>query len=165
MEYCVYSKLHKVLNLVEQKKTVKLKNQQVVDAILASLQEKVSQFVEEESNITDSIEYEERILELSRKFARSLIVQTKGDFPKSRNSKKNVHQFRQTGIKKGHVLLKGTSKFGISQQIQVFFWLLGQSVVYNEGCELIEQLMGLEDFAPQLQRACLHYGETIDDLI
>lgn len=65
-----------------------MKNQQIVDSILESLRQEVSQFVEEESTITDSVEYEERVLELSKKFARGLITQTKGKMPKSRNSKK-----------------------------------------------------------------------------
>lgn len=73
--------------------------------------------------------------------------------------------FGKLELKKGHVLLKGTSKFGVSQRMQGLFCLVGQSVVYQEGCELLEQLMGVEVCAPQLQRVCLYYGEAIDSLI
>lgn len=43
-----------------------MEKNQIVDAILESLRDEVSQFVAEESGIKDSIEYEERVLELSK---------------------------------------------------------------------------------------------------
>jgi len=67
-----------------------MEKNQIVDAILESLRDEVSQFVAEESGIKDSIEYEERVLELSKKFARHLITGSQGELPKSRNSKKSV---------------------------------------------------------------------------
>lgn len=73
--------------------------------------------------------------------------------------------FGKLELKKGHVLLKGTSQFGISQRVQELFCLVGQSVVYQEGCELLESLMGLQVSAPQLQRVCQHYGSVIDSLV
>ena len=65
-----------------------MEKDKIVDRILESLREEVSQFVEEESQITSSIEYEERLLSLSRKFARNLTLESQGTMPKSRNSKK-----------------------------------------------------------------------------
>jgi len=49
----------------------------------------VTEFVKTQGDITSSLEYEERVLELSRKFAAGLISQSAGLLPKSRNSKKN----------------------------------------------------------------------------
>lgn len=63
------------------------------------------------------------------------------------------------------MLLKGTSKFGITQRIQELFCLVGQSVVYQEGSELFDSLMGLKVNSSQLQRVCKHYGSAIDPLI
>lgn len=60
----------------------------IVDTILESLRDEVSQFVEEESKIDSSIEYEERVLSLAREFARKLTLETQGKIAKSRNSKK-----------------------------------------------------------------------------
>jgi len=68
-------------------------------------------------------------------------------------------------LKKGHVLLSGTSKFGISQRMQELFCLVGQSLVYEESCELFEALMGVSTSAPQIQRVCLEYGTAIDSLV
>ena len=68
-------------------------------------------------------------------------------------------------MKKGHPLSKATSKFGISEHIQGLFCLLGQSVVYKEACELLHELLGIEVCAPQVQRVCTYYGNTIDPLI
>lgn len=43
--------------------------------------------------------------------------------------------------------------------------LLGQSVVYEEACELFAELLGIELCAPQIQRVCMHYGNAVDPLI
>jgi len=65
-----------------------MKKNQIVDAILESLREEVTQFVEGESELSSSIEYEEHVGALSKKFARHLILGSQGELPKSRNSKK-----------------------------------------------------------------------------
>ena len=65
--------------------------EQIVDAILESMREEVMQFVKQESQISSSTEYEERVLELSKKFAQGLISKSQGKTPKSRNSKKNTN--------------------------------------------------------------------------
>ena len=65
-----------------------------VDAILESMREEVKQFVEQESQISSSTEYEERVLELSKKFALGLIAKSQGEMPKSRNSKKSIDKLR-----------------------------------------------------------------------
>ena len=70
-----------------------MKSKEKVDAILDSMREELRQFLEEESQITSSTEYEERVLELSRKFARGLISQSQGQMPKSRNSKKSTDEY------------------------------------------------------------------------
>lgn len=43
--------------------------------------------------------------------------------------------------------------------------LLGQSVVYNEGSELFDEILGVKISAPQIQRVCTHYGNAVDPLI
>ncbi|MCB0555564.1 MAG: hypothetical protein KDD02_18600 [Phaeodactylibacter sp.] len=68
-------------------------------------------------------------------------------------------------LKKGHTLLKGTSKFGISERMRGLLCLVGQSVVYDEACELFEEMMGVEISAPQIQRVCTHYGNAIGPLV
>jgi len=42
---------------------------------------------------------------------------------------------------------------------------VGQSVVYEEGSELLKQLMGVEISAPQIQRVCVHYGSKIAQVV
>lgn len=65
------------------------KSKSIADAILESMREELTQFIEEESQITSSLEYEERVAELSRKFAFGLINKSQGKMPRSRNSKKS----------------------------------------------------------------------------
>lgn len=43
--------------------------------------------------------------------------------------------------------------------------LVGQSVVFEEGCELLSKLMGVDVGSSQLQRVCTHYGNQVDPLI
>jgi tRNA threonylcarbamoyladenosine modification (KEOPS) complex Pcc1 subunit len=70
-----------------------MKSKELAEAIWKSMREEVEQFIEQESQITSSLEYEERVLELSRKFAKDLIAKSQGKMPKSRNSKKSPDQF------------------------------------------------------------------------
>jgi hypothetical protein len=83
----LYNKSHKMLNLAG-KKSVKMAKEQIIENNIASLRSEISDFVMEESSITDSIAYEERGLSISKKLAQTLITQRKGELPKSRNSKK-----------------------------------------------------------------------------
>lgn len=43
--------------------------------------------------------------------------------------------------------------------------LVGQSVVFEEGCELLHQLMGVDVGSSQLQRVCTHVGNQVEPLI
>ncbi len=66
-----------------------MKSKHLTDLILESMREEVEQFVKEEGQITSSTEYEERLIELSRKFAARLVSHGSAPLPKSRNSKKS----------------------------------------------------------------------------
>jgi hypothetical protein len=69
-----------------------MKSKELADAIWESMREEVIQFIEQESQITSSMDYEQRVIDLSRKFARDLITKSQGKMPKSRNSKKSPDQ-------------------------------------------------------------------------
>lgn len=62
-------------------------------------------------------------------------------------------------------MCQGTSKFVISERMRGMMCLVGQAVVFEEGCELIKALMGLDVGSSQLQRVCTHYGNQVDPLI
>ncbi len=72
-----------------------MKNKKIVDTILESMREEVSAFISSESEITSSVEYEERVIELSRKFGKRLMEGGIGELPKSRNSKKSSDESRE----------------------------------------------------------------------
>jgi len=65
-----------------------MENQQIVDSILETVKAELQSFVEQESKITSSIEYEERILSMARTFSLGVIQGVQGKLPKSRNLKK-----------------------------------------------------------------------------
>ncbi len=56
-------------------------------------------------------------------------------------------------------------KFRMSERMRGVLCLIGQSVVFEEGCELIKELLGIETSAPQIQRVCEYFGRSIDGLI
>ncbi len=62
--------------------------QHLVNSILETVREELEDFMEVESQITSPVEYEKRVIKLSRTFARGILQGTQGKLPKSRNSKK-----------------------------------------------------------------------------
>lgn len=62
-------------------------------------------------------------------------------------------------------MCKGTSRYGISERMRGLICLAGQSVVYEEACELFGEMMGVDICASQIQRVCIDYGNAVDPLI
>lgn len=60
----------------------------VVDSILETVRAEISHFIEQEPDIQCPVEYEMRVLEISRTMSKNLILGAQGKLPKSRNSKK-----------------------------------------------------------------------------
>lgn len=58
-----------------------------------------------------------------------------------------------------------TTKFAISQYLQIILCFLGQSRVYNEASEICNKLLNVDTSSPQIQRVCRFYGELIDPII
>ena len=87
--------MHKSVNWGVPKFTHDMETKQIVDSILESMRAELTQFVETQENITSSLEYEERVVGLSRQFGSEIISKSMGKMPKSRNSKKNLDKFRQ----------------------------------------------------------------------
>jgi len=61
---------------------------ELVDSILEAVRQEVTDFVEIQDQIDSSVEYEEKLIQLARKFAQELVKGSSGKLPKSRNSKK-----------------------------------------------------------------------------
>jgi hypothetical protein len=62
-------------------------------------------------------------------------------------------------------LCRCTSKFGISERLQGILCKLGQSVVFEEGSEILEELLGLNVSSKQIQRVSEYYGIAFEKLI
>jgi hypothetical protein len=76
-----------------------------------------------------------------------------------------VTTFGRIEVLKDHILCQSTSKFGMSQRTQVILCTMGQAMVFEEGSEVLEELLGLKLSAKQIQRVSEHYGEKFDGLI
>ena len=57
-----------------------------------------------------------------------------------------------------------TDKFGISSRLQEIISLLGQSQVFEEASEILEELTGVIISAKQIQRVSEYYGDKLEDL-
>jgi hypothetical protein len=60
----------------------------ILESILRSVKAEVSQFLADEPEIKCPIEYEKRLIALSLTFGKSILENTQGQAPKSRNLKK-----------------------------------------------------------------------------
>lgn len=58
----------------------------------------------------------------------------------------------------------GLTKFGISHRLQSVICLIGQNQVFEDGEKLMQDLMGIEMSAKQIQRVSEHYGKKIEEL-
>lgn len=67
-------------------------NRQIVDTILRSVEKELNLFIEQEGEITCPIEYEKRVISLARQFGQSILKESRGTLPKSRNSKKRYRR-------------------------------------------------------------------------
>jgi hypothetical protein len=65
-----------------------MESKQITDSILETVRKEVNEFVETQSEIKSSLEYELRVWEVAKVMAREMIRQSSGAVPKSRNSKK-----------------------------------------------------------------------------
>lgn len=65
-----------------------MEDQKRIDAILRMVRTKLETYVEQESNVTDPIEYEDRLLKMGNDFALEILRSSRGKLPKSRNQKK-----------------------------------------------------------------------------
>ena len=68
-------------------------------------------------------------------------------------------------LRKGHVMCSSTTKFAISQYLQILLCFLGQSKVYDEASEICDKLLHIDICSPQIQRLCRFYGGLIDPII
>jgi hypothetical protein len=69
-----------------------MENQDRIDSILRMMKTKLESYVEQESNVSDPIEYEDRLLKMGHDFAFEILRSSHGKLPKSRNQKKSPDQ-------------------------------------------------------------------------
>lgn len=60
-------------------------------------------------------------------------------------------------------MCQSTQSYGISSRLQEILCLLGQGYVFEEGEEILQQLLGIEISAKQIQRVSEHYGEVLEE--
>ena len=143
-----------------------MENTEIVRSILETVELEVTDFVDSEPMITCPIEYENRVLDIARKLAQSLITKSRGEIPKSRNLKKKVQtSVGKLTLTKDHVLQSRHSGFSISPRLQQLMCSLGQSLVYSESSKILHECLGIEVCAMQIQRVCKYYGSILSELV
>lgn len=73
--------------------------------------------------------------------------------------------FGRIEVLKEHILCQSTSRFGMSQRTQAILCTMGQAMVFEEGSEVLEELLGLNLSAKQIQRVSEYYGEKFNGLV
>ena len=68
-------------------------------------------------------------------------------------------------LSKDHILQSKHSGFSISHHLQQILCLLGQSKVYSEASEIVNELLHIDVCSMQIQRVCKYYGGMLDQLI
>lgn len=65
-------------------------------------------------------------------------------------------------MSKEHPLCQHTQQYGISSKLQEVICLLAHSHVFEEGEEMLKELLGLDISAKQIQRVSEHYGGVLE---
>lgn len=66
-------------------------------------------------------------------------------------------------MSKSHPMAQHTGHFGISPKLQEIICLLGQGYVFEEGEELLAEVLNIAVSAKQIQRVSEHYGQAIEE--
>ena len=65
-----------------------------IDSILREMRTKLETYMDQESSITDPIEYEDELIKIGQQFSREVLRSSIEKMPKSRNQKKSLDQTR-----------------------------------------------------------------------
>ena len=68
-------------------------------------------------------------------------------------------------LRKGHVLCGMSTKFAITNYLQIIMCMLVQSKVYSEASQMLKELLHIDVSGMQIQRVSTYYGEMINPLI
>lgn len=66
-------------------------------------------------------------------------------------------------MSKSHPMAQHTERFGISPKLQEIICLLGQGYVFEEGEDLLAEILNIAISAKQIQRVSEHYGQAIEE--
>lgn len=65
-----------------------MERSQISESILRTVELEISNFLDIESEITCPIEYENTVISIGRRVAKTLLTNSRGEIPKGRNAKK-----------------------------------------------------------------------------
>jgi hypothetical protein len=91
---------------------------------------------------------------------------TKSRFTQRSESKKKIITcFGKLEIKKGHLLEKGTNKYGITMNLQEVLCDLAQSKIFKQVSSTLKKLLSVNISVPQVQRVSEYYGDQLNPII
>ncbi len=68
-------------------------------------------------------------------------------------------------LRKDHILCGMSTKFAITNYLQIIMCMLGQSKVYSEASQMLKELLHIDVSGMQIQRVSTYYGEMINPII
>lgn len=72
-----------------------MEKQKRIESILSVMRTKLEAYIDQESTITDPIEYEDQLLAIGQQFSLEVLQSSMGKVPRSRNQKKSLDQTGQ----------------------------------------------------------------------
>jgi len=138
--------------------------QTIKAAILRNIESEIDAWLEVEPKFTDPFEYEKSLFERVLRMGKTIMVHSQGTISRDRNEKKVLTIFGKLDLQKAHIL-NGHKVFKITMYMQSMICMLGQHSVYKQASELLQNFLGLDVNAMQIQRVCNYYGGEIDPII
>lgn len=84
----MYAKMQEICKFDDHQNKIGMDREEKFQSILKAVETDLKLWLEEEVNIHDPIEYETKLLALSFRFGKNVLINSGGKLPKDRNSKK-----------------------------------------------------------------------------
>ena len=128
-------------------------------ADLASILEDLSKSINKDCS---SYQFESSFHDIFKEFEHSVYQQLVGDIPKSKNDRITIlTSVGHICLPKSHPLATAPGGFKISPYLQEHLCRAGIKMTFEEANEEVNQLLGVETNAKQIERLCHHYGESL----
>jgi hypothetical protein len=114
---------------------------------------------------TNSYEFEKNFREVMKNLSHQVYQEIAGEIAVNKNERMQLLTgFGEIILRKDHPLAVSAGGFKISAYLQEQMCRAGTKMVFEEAAEELNELLGIETNAKQIERLCHHYGETLNQI-